>query len=232
MRSLKQELGLSVLVLTACTLRIGESATDSASETGASTGSTGGSSSGGETPTTGQVTSEGSTGAANTGSESTDSASDATSTAANTSVGTDDTGFTGGDSTGVGESSGSTGGQEIVDATVEDSCAPNDGPALEFHFLLAAPMCGAAWADLAVRVNLFQGGPLAPGSYSLAGGAGFATAQSGNKPLVMTTSGTVVIDAWDGDVVSGSYELDFVDAGFVISGDFVGPHCAGGGLCG
>lgn len=225
MRSFKQELGLSVLVLTACTLRIGESATDSASETGASSGSTGASSSGGETPTTGQVTSEGSTGAASTGSESTDSASDATSTAANTSVGTDSTGLTGGEST------GSTGGQELVDATVEDSCAPNDGPALEFHFLLAAPMCGAAWADLAVRVNLFQGGPLAPGSYSL-GGAGFATAQSGDKPLVMTTSGTVVIDAWDGDVVSGSYELDFVDAGFVLSGDFVGPHCAGGGLCG
>ncbi len=117
------------------------------------------------------------------------------------------------------------------DATVDDSCAPDDGPALEFRLELSAPMCGAMWSGDVLRVMLYQGGPLAPGSYKLDGGMGFAWLQQGDQPPVTSETGTIVIDAWDGEMVSGSYMLPGLGVD-VIEGTFAGPHCPAGGLCG
>lgn len=222
--------GLSGLLLGACTIHIGESATDgestidSGSATAASTGSSSAASSG-EMPTTGSpATSEASTDAGSTGAGGTTEAS-ASSTGATsaTSGGTDEPGSTGG-------SSGETAGSPTGDATVDDSCAPNDGPALEFRLELSAPMCGATWSGDVLRVMLYQGGPLAPGVYMLAGN-GFASLEQGGQPPVTSESGTITIDAWAGDMVSGSYMLPGLTPE-VIAGSFAGPHCPGGGLCG
>ena len=89
-------------------------------------------------------------------------------------------------------------------------------------------VCAAPWAVDALRIMLYQGGPLAPGVYMLDGGNGFAWLQQGDMPPETSNVGALTIEAWDGEQVSGSYSLPE----FGLAGSFVGPHCAGGGLCG
>jgi hypothetical protein len=126
----------------------------------------------------------------------------------------------------------STGAPPVGDATVEDSCAPDDGPALEFKLELSAPTCGASWATETLRVVLFQAGPLAPGVYALDGGFGFATRQGmDEQEMVVGTSGSVTIETWDAAAVVGSYELVFEDAS-ERAGGFAGPVCPAMPLCG
>lgn len=231
-------LGLIGLPLAACTLRI-NAATDgaSASDSGMSSTST---SSTGALPTTSdaQGTSEAGTDAVSTGPASTGvvSTSEATSTSGapsttGNSSASPSTGEPETDGTTAGTSGGlDMGGAPSTDATVVGSCAPDDGPALEFRLLLAAPVCGADWSGVTLRVMLFQGGPLAPGDYTLDGGKGFAWVQEEGQPEEVSTDGTITIDGWDGDVVTGSYSLAF--EGFVIDGEFAGPTCPGGVVCG
>lgn len=117
------------------------------------------------------------------------------------------------------------------DASVHDSCAPNDGPALEFRLALDAATCEAGWADEQLRVMIFQGGPLAPGEYSLAQG-GFASLQpKGVQDPVTTNDGTLTIVSWDDGGVTGSYALTFPNAE-VREGSFAGPYCPGNFPCG
>lgn len=227
--------GLSVLALAACTLHIGEKETESAGGTESATEVTGATDSSGETPT-GSVTeqgsstegsTEGSTGPA-TGSTgdptgSTDATTggttgEATGTSDQSSGATEDTGSTG----------GTSGGAESADATVDDSCGPADGPALEFRLQVMEPVCGAPWPGDVLRVTLFQGGPLAPGSYMIDGGNGFAWLQQGNQQEQTSDIGTITIESWDGELVSGSYDLP----GLGLAGSFAGPHCPGQGMCG
>ncbi len=199
---------------------------DEASTTGTSGAE--GSSSGDATPTdvTATASDTEATGTSSPSTGDTDETTDAT-------TGTE--GETFGESSGSGESSGgesSTGATPVGDATVEDACAPDDGPALEFKLELAAPSCGASWADETLRVVLFEAGPLAPGVYPLDGGLGFATRQGMGEPeMVVGSSGSVTIEAWDAAAVVGSYALVFEDAS-TRSGEFAGPVCPVMPLCG
>ena len=71
-------------------------------------------------------------------------------------------------------------------------------------------------------------GPLAPGSYMIDGGNGFAWLQQGGQQEQTSDIGTITIEAWDGEMVSGSYDLP----GLGLTGGFAGPHCPGQGMCG
>ena len=214
-------LGLIVLPLAACNLRIGAE-TDGAGGTGTDTEATSVASTGGPpTSSEGPVTSSGS-GSSDSASSGPGSTGEGTGTSADPSAATDDPGTT--------AATGATGGEPIGDATVDDSCAPDDGPALEFRLRLTAPVCGADWSGDVVRAMLFQGGPLAPGDYPLDGGTGFGWWQQGDLPPESTNVGMITIDAWEGDMVTGSYTLTF--AGAVLAGDFAGPRCPPDGLCG
>jgi hypothetical protein len=206
----------SVLVLAGCTLHIGEKSTDSAGGSESSTGGTDATGSSGETPT-GSVTEPVTTGEGSTG-PATGSATDVTGTTGEATSGT----------SGGTEGSTGTGGGVTGDATVDDSCAPDDGPALEFRLELVEPVCAAPWAVDTLRIMLYQGGPLAPGVYMLDGGNGFAWLEQGDMPPETSNVGALTIEAWDGEQVSGSYSLPE----FGLAGSFAGPHCAGGGLCG
>ena len=117
------------------------------------------------------------------------------------------------------------------DASVHDSGAPTGGPAPESRLALDAPPCGAGWGDEQLRVMIFQGGPLAPGEYSLAQG-GFASLQpKGVQDPVTTNDGTLTIVSWDDGGVTGSYALTFPNAE-VREGSFAGPYCPGNFPCG
>lgn len=148
----------------------------------------------------------------------------------------------GGDSTAVGESSGgeSTDGGEtgttgdviVLDAALNDACAPDDGPAVAIRPGLVAPMCEAEWSDESLRIVIFMAAPLAPGVYELGDGLGFATRQGKDDPdFVSGTAGSVTIESWDGAAVVGSYSVTFMDAS-VREGGFSGPYCDDDILCG
>lgn len=101
----------------------------------------------------------------------------------------------------------------VVDGTqtvIEDACAPDDGPALEFKFAVAGDGCSADWPEDApiVRILLFQGGPLAPGSYTLDNGNGFATFDDGNGVLMAQTGKIDLID-WNSGFPVGAIDITF-----------------------
>lgn len=239
-------LGLGGLLgLAGCNLNIGisgsdtvnasGSATDTDPGTGTATGTatetaTGGPGTSGFEPTTASdVSGEVSTTepvAPSTGGTSTGDSVSSTTDVTVSSTGTE--GETFADT--MGESS--TGGPTLPgDASVHDSCAPNDGPALEFRLELAAATCEAEWADEQLRVMIFQGGPLAPGEYPLAQN-GFASLQpKGVQDPITTNDGSLTIVSWDDGGVTGTYTLTFPNAE-VREGAFAGPYCPGGVPCG
>lgn len=101
----------------------------------------------------------------------------------------------------------------VVDGTqtvIEDACAPDDGAALEFKFAVAGDGCSADWPEDApiVRILLFQGGPLAPGSYTLDNGNGFATFDDGNSVLMAQTGKIDLID-WNSGFPIGAIDITF-----------------------
>jgi hypothetical protein len=148
---------------------------------------------------------------------------------------------TGGDSTGMGESTGgessagetgTTGDVVVLDAALNDACAPDDGPAVALRPGLIEPVCEADWSDESLRIVIFMAAPLGPGVYQLGEGLGFATRQGKNDPdFVSGTEGSVTIESWDGAAVVGSYSVTFMDAS-VREGGFSGPYCDDDILCG
>lgn len=196
----------------------GESTADPSGTTGSSDA----------TPTTGEPppnTSSLSEASAETGPATTQSEGSTADPGASTGAGdTED-----GDAT-AGTSGDSTGEGVPEHATVDNSCAPDDGAALEFRVGLAEAVCGAPWSGDQLRLLVYQGAPLAPGVYPLDGGLGGATFDDG-QGLVFGSSGSLTIESWAEDAVVGSYEVTLEDRS-VHAGDFVGPHCATMPMCG
>ena len=188
--------------------------------TGDTTGTTDGSSGddGGTEPTTAGTSEPGTTGSTTHSSVTGESSS-----------GADTSGTSGSDG---GDSSGTSGGLEPAGtAVVEDACAPNDGPAVQFRFEVSEPVCGAQSTGEGLHLFLWQGGPLAPGDYSLTEQMGFASYQVGNDEPTNSVDGTLTIDSWVGDLVIGSYQLNFVDDS-TREGVFAGPFCQTNPPCG
>jgi hypothetical protein len=136
---------------------------------------------------------------------------------------------TGGGSTG--ESTGeSTGGGAPGNASVDDSCAPDDGAALELRVGLDEASCGAPWSGDQLSLLVYQGAPLTPGVYPLDGGFGASVFDAGDG-LVFGTVGSLTIESWSDEEVVGSYEVTLEDRS-MHSGSFVGPHCLTMPMCG
>ncbi|PCC74688.1 hypothetical protein SAMN02745121_09256 [Nannocystis exedens] len=114
-------------------------------------------------------------------------------------------------------------------ARLEAACAPGGGKAVRIRIGLAAPRCDADPTATELLVFVFQGGPLAPGTYELDDGGGYAFLQSAGP--AGARSGRVTITAWDEQAVTGTYALKLPDGG-VLSGGFAGPACPGEAACG
>jgi hypothetical protein len=190
-----------------------EAATDSATST--SDGST----------SDGSSTGEATTGPVNT-------ATGTSTTAGTTSVGTTTTGET----TTVGTTTTgdtTTGGQFSGDAALYQDCAPTDGPAFRIEVGVTSATCDAPWPtpDM-LRIVVYVAAPAAPGDYPLGfpdGGQAFLDNGDGNPEFAL--DGTVTIDSWQADQVSGSYDVTF-EGGTHLTGEFAGPYCGGPALCG
>lgn len=238
MRTIKSAL-FSVLLVAACGDSKGTSdsdsgassggaSTDGPTSTGGGTGSTGGSTTGG--------TGDGTSGVTDATSETTPTDSTPTTLEATTEVVTTDaeTDSTAGGSTTTGETgdgTGETGVQLLVDGSAESTCAPNDGPAVELKIDLSAPVCGASWDGEQLRVIVFQGAPLAPGTYMLGDDTGFGTLQIGANEPMFADAGSVTIESWTDAEVTGTYTVIFGD-NTMRSGAFTGPFCPTMPMCG
>lgn len=118
-----------------------------------------------------------------------------------------------------------------TNAIVEDSCAPDDGPAFELSFGLDAPGCDAVPDAPFVTIRLDYIDPV-PGTYAFGdfvGGQG--TYDAGGGASYTNANGWVVIDAWDADSVSGTYHLVVPDVAY-LSASFDAAVCDTGTLCG
>lgn len=194
------------------------------------------SSSGGMTEVpTGTVSESASATEAPTGGETGTGSSASTGSMTDTGTGVSTGVSTAGESS-VGDSTGgevgTTGEGIVLDAALNDACAPDDGPALALRPGLIAPMCEADWSDESLRIVIFMAAPLGPGVYPLGEGLGFATRQGMDDPeFVSGVQGSVTIESWDGAAVVGSYSVTFMDAS-VREGGFSGPYCDDDILCG
>lgn len=115
-----------------------------------------------------------------------------------------------------------------VHAVVENDCAPGGGPAVRIRLGLAAPRCDADPGATTMLLFLFERGPLAPATYELDDGGGFAFVQP--APPKGSKSGRVVITSW-GEQVTGTYAVNLPD-GTVSAGTFAGPLCPAAPSCG
>lgn len=146
---------------------------------------------------------------ATTANPTTDGTTDPNPTSTTTST-TTTSATTDGPTTGTTTDVPETGVVDGTQTVIEDACAPDDGPALEFKFAVAGDGCSADWPEDApiVRILLFQGGPLAPGSYTLDNGNGFATFDDGNSVLMAQTGKIDLID-WNSGFPIGAIDITF-----------------------
>ena len=138
-----------------------------------------------------------------------------------------------------GDDSGGVAPGPAVEAWAQDSCAPDDGPALELRLNTAASECAADWLDASFQMAvLLFGSPATTGSsHDLAdGGSVFVSAQIDGRVTTGVSSGTLWIDGADavGGSISGHYQIDLLVDGATEarSGSFVAPWCAAEGKCG
>lgn len=125
------------------------------------------------------------------------------------------------------------GGDRPQGAAVGRTCAPNDGPAVEFRLLRASNECSAEPDDpnFDLRVVLYQAAPLAPGSYVIDPNSGHWTLVDDGQ-FESGQTGTLEITAWDANQVSGEFELDF-GGGVLFPGSFeLAPFCGNTPQCG
>jgi hypothetical protein len=205
---LKNYLLTCICALTACGDDKGTSESTGPGTGDATTGaasSSSGSSSTGVDPTTGMgPTSEpGSTSEPDptTGGSTTTTGDSTTTTTATTAT-------TGDATTDVPE----TGIVEGTPTIIEDRCAPDDGPAIEFKVGVVPFECGGDFPEDApiVTVALWQGAPLAPGVYELDNGGGFASFDDGQEVKTSMT-GTISVLEW-GNAPIGVFDITFPDA--------------------
>jgi len=134
-----------------------------------------------------------------------------------------------------------SGGSGFAGAYIEDSCAPDDGAAVELT--LYDSLSDACVADsIAQTLSIYvwdTAFPIPPGttitSAPLDGGLAPASATlclGGTAPCLTSNTLTITFDEYvQDDHASGSYSVTF-DGDIVEAGTFVAPWCAGDVLCG
>ncbi|WAS92190.1 hypothetical protein [Nannocystis punicea] len=115
-----------------------------------------------------------------------------------------------------------------------ETCAPDDGPAVEFKIDLAERACDSDWPEDAplLRIVLFKGvDSLALGEHPLNGGWGFASYDDGDGTPETSDQGTVVITEITADGVRGTYEVTLPDD-VLLAGAFDSLYCPADVMCG
>ncbi|MDC0717064.1 hypothetical protein [Nannocystis bainbridge] len=138
--------------------------------------------------------------------------------------------------TSEGSSTGETTGGPLVEgpASHGESCAPNDGVAVEFKIDLAERACDSDWPEDVplFRIVLFKSiAELELGPHQLAGEGGFAWYDDGDGTPENTDQGNVLIQEITADGLRGTYEVTLPD-NTVLSGAFDSIYCPQDILCG
>ena len=118
---------------------------------------------------------------------------------------------------------------------VEVVCGPTDGYALRFGVGLAEEGCGSGFGDAGhIRITLYETGsePLEVGVFTFVEATGSVWyAGEGSGAEEAGRAGSVTVESWDADVVTGSYAVS-LDSGYTVAGRFTGPFCASAPRCG
>lgn len=165
-------------------------------------------------------------------SETTAATSEATTTTSTMSTTESTTTTTTSESTTT--TSTTTGSGDGEPAKYSESCAPDDGPAVEFSIGIALRECAADFPEDApiLRVLLYRGvNELPVGAYPLDGGNGFASLDTGDGTPETGDVGTVTITSVTADGVVGTYDLTLSE-GTELSGSFDAIYCPQDVLCG
>lgn len=119
------------------------------------------------------------------------------------------------------------------DAAVYNDCAPNDGPAFRVEIGLTSATCDAPWpTEQKLRIVVYVEPPGAPGEFPLVfPNPADAFLDEGDDTPQFATEGKVIIESWQDDEVTGSYDL-ILDGGAHLVGSFAGPYCGGPFNCG
>lgn len=170
-----------------------------------------------------------STGTSTTGDEVT------TSPTAGSTDGTatgDNTGTATGDDTGV--DTGSTTGGGLGEPTlIVNTCAPNDGPAVELRIGVADLTCDSDFPEDApiFRIVLYKPGPLALGLHPIDGDQGFAYFDDGGGAVVNGFTGAVNVEEETASGARGTYDVA-LDDGTALAGSFDAIYCKVDTMCG
>lgn len=119
------------------------------------------------------------------------------------------------------------------DAALYNDCAPNDGPAFRIEIGLTSATCDAPWpTEQKLRIVVYVEPPGAPGEFPLVfPNPADAFLDEGDDTPQFATEGKVIIESWQDDEVTGSYDL-ILDGGAHLVGTFAGPYCGGPFNCG
>jgi hypothetical protein len=79
---------------------------------------------------------------------------------------------------------------------------------------------------------LYQAAPLPPGTYELGNGLGHWELREDGVAVQTSNIGTIIINAWDDDLVSGHYELTHQGGGGFPGFFELAPFCGGAPSCG
>ncbi len=118
---------------------------------------------------------------------------------------------------------------------VEVVCGPTDGYALRFLVGLAEEGCGSGFGDAGhIRITLYEtgGDPLDPGDFTFVEATGSVWyAGEGSGAEEAGREGSVTVESWDADAVTGRYSVG-LDSGYTVVGSFSGPFCDSDPRCG
>lgn len=120
--------------------------------------------------------------------------------------------------------------------SIEDACAPDDGPALRLELFASGTPCMGDPTAPSVSMYIYEGDtrflPIEPGeTVTLLDGAG-THCLGGAAPCRVAPSGSITFDTFvDGVSASGSWSLTFTD-GETMTGTFDAAWCEGDVLCG
>lgn len=114
------------------------------------------------------------------------------------------------------------------DAALYQACGPADDLITRIEIGITDAVCDATWSGVdKFTITILMSAPVAPGEYTFElPKQAEARVDNGDGTPLFAADGTVTIDTWVGNQVTGSYQIILNDNTH-LDGTFTGPYCGG-----